>query len=220
MVFTGGEALVNRSFGTRSLVISGVLMFIAATVSADTLILRDGRRIQGQLISFQNGVVEFQEAGFGGQIGRINRDDVVGIEFGRLDRDEQRQPAQEERRDRPSGLREKQVMVVANVAWNDTGIDVTSGQTIYLESNGEIRWGPGRTARAEGEHNSPYNAARPMPNRPAAALIGKVGANSDFFFLGNDRGPIRMRSSGRLFLGVNDDYLQDNSGYFRVIVYH
>jgi hypothetical protein len=27
-----------------------------------------------------------------------------------------------------------------------------------------------------------------------------------------------MRSSGRLFLGVNDDHLADNSGYFEVIV--
>jgi len=208
---------VNRSFRMRGLVIVAVLLFLAATVNADTLILRDGRRIQGQLISFQNGVVEFQEAGFGGQFGRINRDEVIGIEFGRLDRDESR-PAYQE--GRPRGLREKQVMVVANVAWSDTGIDVTSGQTIYLEASGEIRWGPGRTAHPEGEHNSPYNAARPMPNRPGAALIGKVGANSDFFFVGDDRGPIRMRSSGRLFLGVNDDYLQDNSGYFRVIVYH
>src|SRR6266567_1687907 len=30
----------------------------------------------------------------------------------------------------------------------------------------------------------------------------------------------RMRSAGRLFLGINDDYLQDNTGYFRVIVYY
>ena len=40
------------------------------------------------------------------------------------------------------------------------------------------------------------------------------------FYIGNDNGPIRVRSSGRLFLGVNDDYLQDNSGNFRVVVYY
>jgi len=113
------------------------LLFLAATVNADTLILRDGQRIQGQLISFQNGIVEFREAGFRGQVGRISRDDVVGIEFGRTERDERQAPFQESR---PRGLRKKQVMVVANAAWSDTGIDVRSGQTIYVEAMGEIRW--------------------------------------------------------------------------------
>ncbi len=60
-----------------------------------------------------------------------------------------------------------------------------------------------------------------MPNRNAAALIGRIGAGSnDMFYIGNDNGPIRVRSSGRLFLGVNDDFLQDNSGNFRVVVYY
>ena len=193
------------------------LLFVAATINADTLILRDGQRIQGQLISFQNGIVEFREAGFRGQVGRISRDDVVGIEFGRTERDERPAPYQESR---PRGLREKQVMVVANAAWTDTGIDVRSGQTIYMEAMGEIRWGPGRSAGPNGESNSPYNAARPMPNRPGGSLIGRFGSSGDNFFIGDDRSAIRVRGSGRLFLGINDDYLQDNTGYFRVIVYY
>jgi len=36
----------------------------------------------------------------------------------------------------------------------------------------------------------------------------------------NDGRPIRIRTGGRLFLGVNDDFLNDNSGNFRVIVYY
>jgi hypothetical protein len=28
-----------------------------------------------------------------------------------------------------------------------------------------------------------------------------------------------MRSAGRLYLGINDDYLRDNTGEFRVTVY-
>ncbi len=208
---------MNPSFRIRGLLVFAVLVLLVKTVSADTLILRDGRRIQGQLISFQNGVVEFQEAGFGGHLGRINRDEVIGIEFGRAERDESLQTLQGER---PRGLREKQTIVVANAAWSDTGIDVTSGQRIYLEASGEIRWGPNRRAGPNGEQNSPYNPARPMPNRPGAALIGRIGNSSDYFFVGDDRGAIRVRSSGRLFLGINDDYLQDNTGYFRVIVYY
>jgi len=210
------EAFMKTLFGMRGLLALAGLLFVAATVHADTLILRDGRRFQGQLISFQNGVVEFQEAGFWGQVGRISRDEVVGIEFARVERNEQSAPYQESR---PRGLREKQIMVVANAAWTDTGIDVRSGQTIYLEAMGEIRWGPGRHAGPNGESNSPFNAARPMPNRPGGSLIGRVG-NGDSFFVGDDHGAIRVRGSGRLFLGINDDYLQDNSGYFRVIAYY
>ena len=59
-----------------------------------------------------------------------------------------------------------------------------------------------------------------MPNRAGASLIGRVGESQDLFFIGDDREGIRMRSSGRLYVGINDDNLQDNTGYFRVIVYY
>ena len=203
---------------TRALSIVAPI-FLVATANADTLILRDGRRIEGQLISFQNGVVEFQQTGFGGGYGRINKDEVAGIEFGRVERQEPPQTSQQQE-GRPRGLREKQIMVVANAAWTDTGIDLQSGQNVYFEANGEIRWGGNRTAGPNGENNSRNNPARPMPNRAGAALIGRVGASSDPFFVGNERGAIRVRGTGRLFLGINDDVLSDNTGYFRVVVYY
>ena len=65
------------------------------------------------------------------------------------------------------------------------------------------------------------NPGRPMPNRNAAALIGKIGSDSnDLFFIGDETGPVRVRGNGRLFLGINDDVLTDNSGNFRVVVYY
>jgi len=202
-------------------------MLAAGTVNADTLVLRDGRRIQGQLVSVYNGVIEFQDAqSFGsGRSLRFDRNDVIGIEFNRIDQNSGRfsspgAPGPSDGR-RPSGLRERQVMVLANVRWVDTGIDMQPGQDVYFESSGAVRWGQNRRDGPGGEQNSPYNANRPMPNRPAAALVGRVGANSnDYFFIGDSRGPIRMRAPGRLFLAINDDVLEDNSGAFRVIVYY
>ncbi|MGQ0734082.1 MAG: hypothetical protein ACT4QD_10535 [Acidobacteriota bacterium] len=187
-------------------------------VAADVLVLRDGSRVQGQLISVRNGVVEFEEQGrFGrGRQLRLDRADVVRIElestpsygFDGVDR-------------RPPGMRERQVIVSADVAWNDAGVDVRAGQTVYFEAVGNVRWGRDRRDGPEGERDSPPNPGRPMPNRPAAALIGKVGnASNDFFFIGGEQGGIRVRSSGRLYLGVNDDFLADNSGNFRVVVYY
>ena len=94
------------------------------------------------------------------------------------------------------------------------------GQTIAFEATGEVTWGPSRRDGPAGERNSPSNPNRPMPNRPAAALIGKVGDGADYFFIGDDTGPIRVRNGGRLYLGVNDDVLNDNRGSFRVVVYY
>jgi hypothetical protein len=122
---------------------------------------------------------------------------------------------------RPSGMRERQTLVSADVAWNDAGITVRAGQTVYFEAQGQVTWGRGRRDGAAGERNSPSNPGRPLPNRNAAALIGKIGDGSDdIFFIGDETGPMRMRASGRLYLGINDDVLTDNSGNFRVVVYY
>lgn len=217
-------------YPSRRLFLAGTLL-IVGTLSADTLVLRDGRQVEGRLISVQNEVVQFQEirGRFSSRVLRLNREDILGIEFNSdSDRDTRNAPppppppaSTPPGPQRPSGLRERDVWVAANVAWTDTNINVRSGQGIYFEANGDIRWGPGRRDGPDGERNSPINPARPIPSRPGAALIGRVGEDStDYFYIGSNRDVIRMRSSGRLFLGINDDGLQDNSGAFRVLIYY
>ena len=206
----------------------GTLPLLAATINADTLVLRDGRRLQGQLVQVRDGVIEFQEGFQRGRVIRLGREEVLGVEFDRYDnrnndrdRDDRNQLGnQQQPQGRPRGLREKQVMAPAATAWTDTGIFVNSGQNVYFEAVGEIRWGPNRRAGPGGEGNSPNNPARPMPNRSGAALIGRVGESQDMFFIGNEREAVRMRSSGRLYVGINDDNLGDNTGYFTVVVYY
>ena len=203
--------------------VTGVAVMLALTagLQADTLYLRDGTRVQGELLSVRNGTIEFEERrGFGGsgRTLRFDRDEVVRIEFETARRSGGNEFLSG---GRPSGMREKQVIVSGDVPWNDAGIEVRAGSTIYFEAQGQVRWGRDRRDGPAGERNSPSNPNRPMGNRNAAALIGKVGnASTDYFFIGDETGPIRMRSSGRLYLGVNDDVLTDNSGKFRVVVYY
>jgi hypothetical protein len=183
---------------------------------ADTLVLRDGRRVQGQLVGVFGREIEFEErGGWNSRVVRIPRRDIARIEFDdgeRLnDRDDDRVGGI------PRGMRERQVNVTARNAWTDTGIDVRRGQEIYIQASGETRWGPNRRDGASGERNSPYNAGRPLPDRPAAALLGRIG-EQDVFFIGGDAGPFRVRGEGRLYLGINDDVLTDNSGALRVTV--
>ena len=194
-----------------------ITLALTASVQADTLYLRDGSRVQGELISVRNDTVEFEERrSYGsGRTLRVDRDEVVRIEF-----ETARRGDSDFAGGRPSGMRERQTIVSADVAWNDSGIDVRAGQTIYFEAQGQVRWGRDRRDGPAGERNSPSNPNRPMGNRNAAALIGKIGGGNDLFFIGDDAGPIRARSSGRLYLGINDDVLTDNSGNFRVVVHY
>ena len=146
------------------------------TVNADTLVLRDGRRVDGQLISVHDGVVEFEEIRpFGpGRAVRIDRNDVATIQFDRNDGNTARFPqAPTSPRGRPSGLRERQVMVGANVKWTDTGVDVRSGQDVYFEPSGEVNWGPGRRAFPGGETNSPTYGPTPFFAPTSAATESK-----------------------------------------------
>ena len=205
---------------------------LCPTVGADTLYLRDGRRVDGQLVSIRGDEIEFdgQRSGFfgGRERFRFDRRDVTRIDFddersanrfGPDARDRSNSSRADDSR-RPSGLRERGVTVESTTAWTDSGVELRTGQTIYVSATGRVRWGPNRQDGPAGERNSPVNQNRPIPGRPAAALIGRVGDSSDAFFIGDEEGPIRVRSSGRLYLGVNDDYLKDNSGSFRVTVYY
>ena len=197
-----------------------LIVLLPISLQADTLILRDGSRVQGELIAVRNGTIEFEERrNFGaGRTLRFDRDEVVRIEFETY---RNNTGGSSNNLGRPTGMREKQVIVSGDVSWNDTGIDVRPGQTVYFESQGQVRWGRDRRDGPAGERNSPPNPGRPMPNRNAAALIGKIGNDSgDLFFIGDETGAVRLRGSGRLFLGVNDDVLTDNSGNFRVVVYY
>ena len=198
-----------------------LLVALPAGLRADTLFLRDGSRVQGELVGVRNGTIEFEERrGFGGgRTLRFDRDEVVRIELDRVGNNNNNNSNNDS--GRPAGMRERQVIVSADTNWNDSGVEVRAGQTIYIEATGQVRWGRDRRDGPDGERNSPPNPNRPMPNRNAAALIGKVGnGSSDYFYIGDEKGPIRVRSGGRLFLGVNDDVLNDNSGNFRVVVYY
>ncbi len=201
-------------------------VLLPLSLLADTLYLRNGQRIQGELIEIRGSLVEFQERrGFGSpRVLRLDRAEVDRIDFDRFGNSFDGgsgfggSGGSGGGGRRPTGMRERALVVESTVDWTDTGIDVRAGQTIFVEASGQVRWGRDRRDGPGGERNSPFNAGRPMPNRPAAALIGRIGR--DVFFIGDDRGPIQIRGGGRLELGVNDDYLPDNSGSFRVTVFY
>jgi hypothetical protein len=57
----------------------------------------------------------------------------------------------------------------------------------------------------------------PLRSAPGASLIGRIG-NGAPFAIGWNPNPIRMPASGRLYLGINDDQVGDNTGEFNVSI--
>jgi len=111
------------------------------------------------------------------------------------------------------------IVVNANQQWTDTGIDVNAGDRVVFQPSGEVLIGrsPGQNATADG--NASYRSpAYPDPTVPGGALIGRVGAKGKPFGIGTQTQPLPMPASGRLYLGVNDNELGDNSGAFSVVV--
>jgi hypothetical protein len=204
--------------------VGALIAFGSLTVLADTLVLKSGRSYTGELISVRDGRMEFRTDR--GRTERFEVDEVDRIEFSGRERERDRDSDRDYKdtrpvgNERPSGLREREVDVTGASGWTRTSIELKDGQELWFDSRGQISWGPGRKDGPGGETGSPRNLARPIPSRPGASLIGRIGESGDPFFIGNDRGPIRVRGRGTLFLGINDDYLPDNSGAFRVTVYY
>ena len=109
------------------------------------------------------------------------------------------------------------VRVMANQPWTDTGITVNAGDRVSFQASGEIMYGrtPGMTASPDG--GAEKRAQYPDPTVPVGALIGKVG-NSKPFGIGTQTQALAMPASGRLMLGINDNELSDNSGFFTVVI--
>jgi hypothetical protein len=128
--------------------------------------------------------------------------------------------------ERPNGYRQPNaqafegptVRVDANPAWTDTGLTVRRGDRVAFRATGEINFGrsPGQTAGSDG-NASLRKGSYPVSGMPVGALVGRIG-NGAPFAIGSNTQPITMPADGRLTLGVNDDQVGDNSGFFSVVV--
>jgi phycobilisome linker polypeptide/uncharacterized protein DUF4214/EF hand domain-containing protein len=118
----------------------------------------------------------------------------------------------------PAPTTGEEVVVYPQERWTDTGLRVRAGDVLYFDTSGNIRLSNDRSdvATAAGARSGRQAADSPLSNQVAGALIGRLD-NGQPFFIGNRR-TVRAPSNGRLYLGVNDDYLEDNSGSFRVMV--
>ena len=108
------------------------------------------------------------------------------------------------------------IPVSATERWTDTGLTVRAGDSISVEADGTIQMSGDRNdtaAPAGGRRSAPDALVR---NAPAGILIARIGNGAPFAV--GARRTMRAPVSGRLYLGVNDDYLEDNAGQFNAMV--
>ncbi|MDQ1591586.1 MAG: hypothetical protein QOG71_2213 [Pyrinomonadaceae bacterium] len=105
----------------------------------------------------------------------------------------------------------------ASNGWNDSGLMVRAGQRLRITAAGRVSLGGGQMSTPTG---LPRLADRDklMRNEPTGGLIAVIGDdNDDFIFVGASR-EFTAQRDGRLFLGVNEGNLVDNSGTYEVTV--
>ncbi len=110
------------------------------------------------------------------------------------------------------------IRVAGNASWVSTGVNVVQGQSITLQTTGEVQLStdPSDTATPAGSTKGRYAQNAPLPQALAGALIGRVG-NGPPFGIGNQTS-FPAPGTGMLYLMVNDDGLGDNAGAFGVNV--
>lgn len=118
--------------------------------------------------------------------------------------------------------RDTQVVVVnAQTRWTDTGVDVEAGDRIELSAEGRVTLSGNAnstdTATPAGAASGRRAGQAPLPEMPAGAVIARVN-NGIPFYVGERHTVSRAPAAGRLYLTVNDDYLGDNNGQFRVTI--
>lgn len=111
------------------------------------------------------------------------------------------------------------IRVPANQQWTATGVTVRQGEVIRFQTTGQVQLSNDQkdVAGSAGSLMTRKAQNAPLPGHLAGALIGRIGASGQPFPIG-DQNEVAMPSAGQLFLGVNDDVVNDNRGEFRVEV--
>lgn len=236
-----------KKFLLRSLLVLALGIGLAAPAFADTVRLKDGSVIHGQVVGFKD--QQFTILVGSGARGRKSRisvymEDVESIEFDGTGSgpssggDEpiqtpvnNNQPTNTQPSyipppvggNSPSGNPQFfQINVKvrgdnASNGWTNTGLVVRRGQRLRISATGRVAIGGGRFTTPDGLANIP-DRDKLMRNQPTGGLIAVIGDdNDDFVFVGGKREFVAQRD-GVLFLGVNEGNLSDNSGNFDVVI--
>ncbi|MDQ3438731.1 MAG: hypothetical protein M3478_00090, partial [Planctomycetota bacterium] len=185
-------------------------------------LLRDGSSWQGQFIDVRGG--ETNAGGdphslifrtTNGEERRVSLDGVSRVYFGNFPggttaANNANNAATPSEALPPGGFR-----VPANTTWVATPLSVRRGDRVSFNTTGRIQLSDdaGDMAISAGSLRERRANGAPLPQHFAGALIAKIG-NGAPFPIGDNSAPITMPANGQLYLGINDDEVNDNRGEF------
>jgi hypothetical protein len=115
----------------------------------------------------------------------------------------------------------KAVAVDGKVAFTDTGITLKNGDDVTITATGIVFPNTGARdiqATPDGVPNRPdIRQFNKVPNVDHSGLIGRIGDNGSLFVVGH-RDAFKNVADGQLFLGINDQGLENNDGSFQAQV--
>jgi hypothetical protein len=101
--------------------------------------------------------------------------------------------------------------------WTDSGLMVRKGQRLRITATGRVSLGEGRFSTPTGLPRV-VDTEKLMRNEPTGTLIAVIGDDNDeFIAIGANREFYAPRD-GRLFLGVNEGKLDDNTGSYDALI--
>ncbi len=269
---------MNARSLTRRLAAAVLTLSLCAVALGDTIRMKDGQVIRGQIISFRDQqFTVLIGTGTGGRRSRLTvyMEDVESIEFdnegGAADaggpsrttddtaaaRPEPARPQPTPQRTEPrpdpprptlggtngpntggttprtntgtapasGGAADSQFFPVrirvradnSSNGWTDSGLMVRKGQRLRISATGRVSLGQGRFSTPTGLPRI-VDTEKLMRNEPTGALIAVIGDDNDeFIFIGSGRDFYATRD-GRLFLGVNEGNLADNTGTYDALI--
>lgn len=101
--------------------------------------------------------------------------------------------------------------------WTDSGLMVRRGQRLRITASGRVSLGQGRFSTPTGLPRV-TDSEKLMRNEATGALIAVIGDDNDeFIFIGAGR-DFHATRDGRLFLGINEGNLNDNTGTYDALI--
>jgi hypothetical protein len=230
----------------HSLFALALMLTLVVPSFADTIKLKDGSVIHGQVVGFKDG--QFTVLIGSGAKGRRSRtmiyvEDIESIEFdasgvvaGTTANDDTRNTEPVNQPYRPSPTPEPvntnpqssapptfftiRVSVrgdSANNGWTNSGLVVRRGQRLRITASGRVDLGRRGFSTPSGIPLATDND-RLLRTEATGALIGVIGDDNDEFILIGARREFVVQRDGVLFLGVNEGDLSDNRGAYDVVI--
>ncbi|MBV9927937.1 MAG: hypothetical protein JOZ96_23155 [Acidobacteria bacterium] len=101
--------------------------------------------------------------------------------------------------------------------WTDSGLMVRKGQRLRITATGRVSLGEGRFSTPTGLPRV-VDTEKLMRNEPTGELIAVIGDDNDEFIAVGANREFYATRDGRLFLGVNEGKLEDNTGSYDALI--